>query len=84
MEEENQQTNENPFYGILDKYQILKEPRNRQLLAYTLSIIKTSNDNEIARLSNLIMNDNKNKTSNDIIGLRKAIKIIQKKLKIYY
>ena len=88
MEEENNQTTENTFYGILDKYQILKEPRNRQLLSYTLSIIKTSNDQEIARLSNLIMNDNKNKTSSDIIGLRKAIKIVQKetsttKLEIY-
>lgn len=90
MEEENNniQNQENIYYGILDKIQVLKEPRNREVMSTSLAIIKTSNDPEILKLSNLIMNNSKNQNNNTIIGLRKIIKIIQKetsttKLEIY-
>lgn len=89
MEEENNniQNQENIYYGILDKIQVLKEPRNREVMTTSLAIIKTSNDPEIVKLSNLVMNNSKNH-NNAIIGLRKIIKIIQKessatKLEIY-
>ena len=65
MEEENNniQNQENIYYGILDKIQVLKEPRNREVMSTSLAIIKTSNDPEILKLSNLIMNNSKNQNN---------------------
>ena len=59
--------------GILDKIQILKESQNQNIQEFNISIIKTSNDSDILKVTNLI-SENYN---NNCIGIRKTIKIIQ-------
>ena len=59
--------------GILDKLQALKEPKNKNILSYSIALIKTSSDVEILKISNFLTG---NLNSDSLIGLRKTIKII--------
>jgi len=59
--------------GILEKLQGLKEPKNKNILSYSIALIKTSSDGEISKISNILTG---NLNSDSLIGLRKTIKII--------
>jgi hypothetical protein len=80
MEDDTQQPPHDIIYnGILDKIQILKDLPQQSITSNTLTIIKTSNDVDIQKLSSLIMGCNYmgNYYPNNI-GLRRVTKIIQK------
>lgn len=73
MEDDLNKDENNYQKGILDKLQILKDSNNKNIQEYNISIIKTSNDLDILKISNLL-SENYN---NNCIGIRKNIKIIQ-------
>ena len=73
MEDDLNKDENNYQKGILDKLQILKDSNNKNIQEYNISIIKTSNDPDILKISNLL-SENYN---NNCIGIRKNIKIIQ-------